>query len=86
MREHSKHQRYHAAKAIFFAAAALFVGGALILWSWNTFAGDLFQAPDMRFKHALAAETLIVVIAMIVALPARVFRSGNGHRKKIAQL
>lgn len=85
MREHSKHQRHHTAKAIFFVAAILFVGGVLILWSWNTFAGDLFQAPDMRFKHALAAETLIVVIAAIVALSARVFRGRDAHRVEAAQ-
>lgn len=80
MHEHTNRHWHHGAKASLFVVAALLVGGILILWSWNTFAGDLFQAPDMKFRHALAAETLIGVVAAIVALSARVFRSHAGHR------
>ena len=78
MHEHTNIRWCHGAKATLFVVAALLVGGVLILWSWNTFAGDLFQAPDMKFRHALAAEILIGVVAAIVALLTRVFRSRTG--------
>lgn len=52
--------------------AVLLVGGVAVLWSWNAIAVDLFEAPVMKFKHALAAELMAVTIAAIGGLAWRV--------------
>ena len=46
-----------------YARAALAIaGGALgLLWAWNASAAVLFGAPALQFKHALAAELLLVL-------------------------
>ena len=51
--------------------ATFFVGGVLIHWSWNTVAHDLFQAPVMKFRHAIAVEILVAVLAGISTFASR---------------
>jgi hypothetical protein len=41
------------------------VAGVLAHWAWNTLAGDLLQAPELRFKHAVAAELLLAVAVAV---------------------
>lgn len=36
-----------------------------LLWGWNTFAVEILSMDEMKFKHALALELLILVIAII---------------------
>lgn len=50
---------------------ALLVGGVLLLWSWNTLAPGLFDAPRIRFKEALAFEFLLCVIFGLQAVTTR---------------
>ena len=47
------------------------VSGALMLWAWNTIAVELFQAPEIRFKHVLAFQA---AVAALTALPLVVAR------------
>jgi uncharacterized membrane protein YwzB len=38
-----------------------------VLWSWNTVAVDLFAAPSMAYRHALALLLLAVVLGTAAA-------------------
>jgi hypothetical protein len=58
--------------------ATLLVGGVMLLWAWNTLAVDLFQAPEIRFKHVLAFE---FAIAALTALPLVLHRQFGRDRK-----
>lgn len=62
--------------------AILFAGGVLLLWSWNTVAVDLFDAPAAQFKHALALELFIAAIVMTVGTALRLVRGRGGQSKK----
>ena len=53
--------------------ALLFIGGVLILWSWNIVAVEHFQAPVIRFKHALAYEMFALVVFSIYYYVGRFF-------------
>ncbi len=74
---HSERPWRHAAKSVLIAAAALFVGGIMIHWSWNVFAVELLQAPEMRFKHALGLEILVAAVAAVAGASARAFGRGR---------
>lgn len=74
-----------AAKAALALTAGLFLGGVLIHWSWNGVAADLFGAPTMAFRHAVAAEVLIGTLAAIGALSARFAARRPGRRAAPAQ-
>jgi len=52
-------------------ALTILLGGVLMLWAWNTIAVDLFQAPEAKFRHALAFEA---AIAALLALPLVLLR------------
>lgn len=58
---------------------AVLLSGALMLWAWNTIAVELFQAPAIRFKHALAFQA---AIAALTALPVVVARCLRRDRTK----
>ena len=78
------HTRFRGHRAVLSAlkiTAALVIGGALLHWSWNTVAADLFQAPMMEFRHGLAAEILIIVIAVTGAMSIRLLRRGDSDQK-----
>ena len=59
-------------------ALTFLIGAALILWSWNTVATDLFAAPAMELRHAFAAEMLV---ATAIALPVLLFRTIAGRER-----
>jgi len=65
-----------------FGHRVLLYGGAaglwaiLLLWAWNTLAVELFAAPPMGFRHAVAAETLIALPLVMLAAFVR-----RGHRR-----
>ena len=60
--------------------AVMIVGGVLLLWSWNTIAVEMFDAPSMRFKHALAVEFTLGTIFATHAVTRRLF--GGGERNQ----
>jgi hypothetical protein len=59
------------ARAALVVALAGALGGVLMLWAWNTVAAELFGAPEIRFKHALALQA---GVAGLAALPLALFR------------
>lgn len=76
---HHRRARRHGVLALGIVALAL-IGGVLVTWSWNTLATDLFEAPRMAFRHALAAEMLIGVLAAAAAIPFRLARAARLQR------
>lgn len=62
-------------------AASLLIIAIAVLWSWNTLAVDLFQAPAMKFRHAVAVEFLIMAIMAVQRLTGKLKlnRSHVGH-------
>lgn len=48
-----------------FAAIA---AGVALLWGWNTLAADFFGLARMEFRHALAAEVLLIAAGALVGL------------------
>jgi hypothetical protein len=54
--------------------ATLLVAGVMMMWAWNTLAVDLFQAPDIRFKHVLAFEFAIVALTALPFVTLRQLR------------
>lgn len=63
--------------AIVVTLAGLTAGAAVILWSWNTFAVELFAGPVIRFRHAVALEFGFLVVASAIALLARALHGGR---------
>lgn len=57
---------------------ALFFCGVAILWSWNTLAVDLFGQPALEFRHAVAAEFLLIAAGSLFGLSRVIakFRAG----------
>lgn len=53
------------------ALGILFAGAIVLLWSWNGFAVDILQAPELRFSHALALELLLLSAAAAPVLAVR---------------
>lgn len=52
-------------------AAALLVAGVLMLWGWNTLAVELFEAPEAEFRHALAAEAMLLSVTTLCVMALR---------------
>lgn len=53
----------------------LLVGAVTLLWSWNTLAADVFGLQTLRFKHAIAAELVVVTVTATVVATRWCFRS-----------
>jgi len=70
MTEHHSNRWHPIAVACLASLVALFVGGILFHWSWNTLA-ELFGTPGIQFRHAIASELLIAVIVAIGSLSGR---------------
>lgn len=47
------------------------------LWSWNGLMAELFDLPQMAWRHALAMCLLVVCIGTLIGLPARFL--GRSH-------
>ena len=54
----------------------LLAGGVVLLWAWNALAPELFGAPEIGFRHALALELLL---GLLVAIPAIAIRAFAHH-------
>lgn len=72
--EHNR-GRAHGVFGVLFAFAAASVA---ILWSWNSFAVDILGLPEIRFRHAVALELLVVVLSATTALPRLVQQNTTG--------
>jgi hypothetical protein len=81
MTEHTRFRGHRAVLSVLKTTAGLVFGGALLHWSWNTVAADLFQAPLMEFRHGLAAEIFIIVIAVTGAMSIRLMRRSDSDHK-----
>jgi len=51
----------------------------LVLFSWNSFAPDLFQLPEMKFKQAVG---LVVFTGSVLLLARLALAGGNNHWRK----
>jgi hypothetical protein len=51
-----------------------FLACVVLIWSWNTVAVDLLDAPAMMFRHALAVLLMVVTLTLAVSWAARLFR------------
>lgn len=50
------------------------LGSVVVQWAWNTIAVELFQAPVIQFRHALAFQAFVVALTVLSAVTARRFR------------
>jgi hypothetical protein len=57
---------------IFISVAFIFSFTILVLFSWNSFAPDLFQLPAMKFKQAFGLVLFIGCISFLL-------RQGRNH-------
>jgi len=48
--------------------AAVFIFTVVVLFSWNSFAPELFQWPQMQFKQALGLVLFISCISFLLGL------------------
>ena len=55
-------------------AAVLLATGVMMLWGWNTLAVELFGARQAQFRHALAAEALVLSTATLAVMAMRLSR------------
>jgi hypothetical protein len=58
-------------------AASFLVGAVVILWSWNTIAVDLFGAPNVALRHAIAIELAVAVVGIAIGFIARLAGGGR---------
>lgn len=54
----------------------LFIGGVVLLWSWNTVASQVSHIPDIQFKHALAMELFLFVVFFIQGTVSKISQGG----------
>jgi len=68
--EHRPHRRL--GHRLLLASGTVLLSAILLLWAWNTLAVELFAAPRMGFRHAIAAEILLATpLLALAALLAR---------------
>jgi len=70
-----EHSRFNW-KSITLAVVVFFLGCVALLWSWNTLATDLFDLPEARFKHAVAAGLLMMILGVFHSFATR----NSSHR------
>jgi len=70
-------QRHRHGKSIGLALIAVFLWGAVALWSWNTFAVDLLGLPEMAYRHALALCLLVLSVGGLLILHVWIVRRGG---------
>lgn len=77
------HYRRHG-RAILIALTLLFAGAVILQWSWNSVGAELFSAPAIRFKHAVAVELSFAVLFALHALAARAVAGAAVRRGRAA--
>lgn len=71
MKDHSSYKRH--ARTFAAALAILTLMTTALLWGWNTFATEVLALPSIKFKHALALELFLVVVASTIPIAWRLF-------------
>ena len=61
-------------------SVGLLLGGVVLLWSWNALAPELFGAPELAFRHALALELLL---GLLIAIPTIAIRAFAHHPHEV---
>jgi hypothetical protein len=79
MNNHQQRRLPRTRGLLFGATIALALAVAL-LWSWNTLAADLFNAPTAKFKHALACELAIFALGLLASAGFRASPRSRGSR------
>jgi hypothetical protein len=59
-------------KTLVLLAVTFFLGGIAVQWGWNSFAVDVLSQTPMQFKHAIAAELLLLAAAGCFHVAGRV--------------
>lgn len=73
MMQHSKRH----GRTLVIGLLAILVWGIAALWSWNTFAVELLDLPEMAYRHALALGILVLSVGGLLTLPQWISRAGN---------
>ena len=72
---------YHSiGKRLLIGTAIVIVSGIAVMWAWNTLAVDLFQLPAVKFRHAFAAELLLISLGAGLGIGARILGGNRQHR------
>jgi hypothetical protein len=66
--DHSNRQH---GKTLVLAMAVLFGGSVALLWGWNTFAVEVLSQQEIKFRHALALQLLVLSIAGMIPMAWR---------------
>lgn len=69
--------------ALLTATVVILLGSAALRWGWNTVAVDLFQAPAVTFKHALASMAALAALVAVPFLIARGSKPRRPHRRRL---
>jgi len=71
-------RRYGAAAAA--TVAGIVAAAVVILWSWNAVAAELFAAPTITFRHAIAIELGLAIVGATIGLFSRLVGGGRQTR------
>lgn len=58
-------------RTVFLSILGLFTFTVVVLFSWNSFAPDLFQLPMMQFKQAFGLVLFISCVSFLVRLESK---------------
>lgn len=72
MNNHHVDRKGHA-RTLVLVFVGLFAVATMLLWGWNTFAVEVLGQQEMKFKHALALEFLLLSVAGVFPVVWRLF-------------
>lgn len=64
-------------RQVVLGALVFLIAAVGILWSYNTLAADLFGLARMEFRHAIAAEILLIAAGAAFSLRGTARRSAD---------
>ena len=68
-------------RMLLMALLGFFIFTVLVLYSWNSFAPDLFQLPHMQFKQAMGLVLFLFCLGFVLR-----FATGNRYLLKHEEL
>lgn len=66
------------ARALVIGIVVFAAGTIAILWGWNTFAVGILGLPEIRLRHAVALEILILAVSAPLAALSLIRRDTTG--------